>query len=388
MPHTNGQLTTAKAQEAPADGQAASSPAGRPRLPLLALLPRAAHLTRASIVSRRIGQSHPYPAYPENTLTVTLAATVELSGAQDGTIILTGLKGTVSPDEAAKNISSLSSPRLIASTGIWNGDSDDPFGFGGILGVELLNTSVIAPGQALVFAFALANPSQQQDAQVVTVTWTGVGGFRSAIMLADDGILSLPGSVQGDAAPLKVHSPSLVLKTIRQTSVFPHGVNLLQVSLAANVELRGDSHTAVTIHGILGSVTGRDAHWSILPNTLALAYTTGSPAIFGANASWTRETGQLELSLVAGALLAPGQPCAFSFQVRNSGVAQAASDAIRVWASSTAVLSRLPQASMDLLPALLLDQPGALAGDALPLRVQDPGFMLASLRQSTTFPGT
>ena len=55
------------------------------------------------LMSRQIRQSHPYTAYPENTITVSLAATIELSGAQDGTIILSGLSGTLSADNAGKN---------------------------------------------------------------------------------------------------------------------------------------------------------------------------------------------------------------------------------------------------------------------------------------------
>lgn len=60
-------------------------------------------VTATLLVCRHIGQSHPYPAYPENTITVSLAATIELSGAQDGTIILSGLSGTLSADNAGKN---------------------------------------------------------------------------------------------------------------------------------------------------------------------------------------------------------------------------------------------------------------------------------------------
>ena len=344
-------------------------------------------VTATLLVCRHIGQSHPYPAYPENTITVSLAATIELSGAHDGAIILSGLKGTPSADDARKNITSLSSPSHIASTGLWDGDSDHPFGFGGFLGVELRNASVVAAGQTIVFSFVLSNPSQQQSAQLVTVTWTGVQGFRSETMLADGSVLPLPGSVAGDAAPLLVYPPAFVAKSIRQSSVLPYGVNELHVSLAANVELRGDTHTAVTIHGLWGSNTGRDAHWRILPNTIPITYPSGSPGIFGGNASWIRETGQLELRVLAASVLAPGQICAFSFQVRNAGAAQAESDAIRVWSSSTSAPSRLGITSMDRMPSLLLNRTGALAGDALPLRVQDPGFILASVRQSTTFPG-
>ena len=316
---------------------------------------------------------------------MTLAATVELSGALDGSIVLSGLKGSVSADDAAKNITSRSSPSHIASTGYWDGDADHPFGFGGFLGVELLHTARLPPGHEITFSFVLSNPSKQQVAQIVTATWSGVQGFRAAIMVADTAPLPLPGSVPGDAAPLLVYAPAFVLKSIRQSSVMPWAVNVIHVSLAANVELRGDGEAVVVIHGLSGSLTGRDAHWRVSPNTLALSYSAASLQMFGANASWTRETGQLELRLAPAAALPAGEVCAFSFEVRNPAANLSESDSIHVWLSSPA--GDLAAAAMDRMPALLLNQSGAVAGDAIVLRSRAPGFMLVSLHQSTTFPG-
>ena len=43
--------------------------------------------------------------------------------------------------------------------------------------------------------------------------------------------------------------------------------------------------------------------------------------------------------------------------------------------------------TMDTMAFAVLNFTGSVAEDALPLRVQSPSFILASFRQSTTYPG-
>ena len=338
-----------------------------------------------------IGQSTPFP-YATNNITVTLASNVPLTGSPDEFLLLGGLKGSATPDDSALRIQ-VSSPAaaLLPAAATWDGDVDRDMIEGGFLGIELFNTTVIAPGQLIVFSFSLTNPSAAQEAQLVTATWSGSSGFVARIANADtSSILPLPGSVAGDAQVLKVYAPGFVSKLIRQTSILPGGLNTIHVSLASNVPLSGDHHTEITIGGIVGSTTGLDALWNYIPNQLPLKYESGSvnsAGIFGPNASWTRETGQLYLAMQAGTTLAAGQMCGFSFQLRNPDSVNAKSSSLYIISSSTWSAARFPLVDMEVLSSMALNDTGSVPGDAVPLRVQSPAFMLASVRQLTTFPG-
>ena len=340
----------------------------------------------ATFIVRTIGQRTPYPS-AQNVLTVTLASTVLLRGAHDDMILLSGLKGSATPDNGALSISSPSTS-IFSSTAAWDSEVGDSFGQGGFLGVELLNTSVVAPGVSIVFSFSLQNPSTPNSAQAVTATWTGITGFVAQTMNADTtSVLSLPGSTPGDAAPLKVDASAFVLKSIRQSTVFPWANNEIHVSIAANVVLYGDAKTVITISGILGSPTGQEAHFHNFPTSLPLTYSSNSSDVFGASALWSKETGQLRLQIREGASLPAGRVCGFSFQLRNPDTSNSESSSISIVSSSTSAAATLGMTSMDVFPFLLLNFSGSEAGDAIPLRVHPPAFVLASLRQSTTFPG-
>jgi hypothetical protein len=336
----------------------------------------------------KVGQSTPFPS-AANNITVTLASNVPLAGSPDDFLLLGGLKGSVTPDDSALRIQvSRPAAALFPAAATWDGDVDRDMIGGGFLGIELFNTTVIAPGQFIVFSFSLTNPSAAQEAQLVTATWSGSSGFVARIADADTiSILPLPGSVAGDAQVLKVYTPGFVSKLIRQTSVLPGGLNTIHVSLASNVPLSGDHHTEITIGGIVGSTTGLDALWNYIPNQLPLKY-SDSAGIFGPNASWTRETGQLYLAMQAGATLAAGQMCGFSFQLRNPDSVNAKSSSLYILSSSTWSRARFPLVAMDVLSSMALNDTGSVPGDAVPLGVQPPAFMLASVRQLTTFPGT
>jgi hypothetical protein len=337
----------------------------------------------------KIGQSTPFPS-ATNNITVTLAANVPLTGSPDEFLLLGGLKGSLTPDDSALRIQ-VSSPAaaLFPAAATWDGDVDRDMIGGGFLGIELLNTTVIAAGELMVFSFSLTNPFAAQDAQVVTATWSGSSGFVARIADADtSSILPFPRSVAGDAGVLKVYAPAFVSKLIRQTSVLPGDLNTIHVALASNVPLSADHHTEITIGGIVGSHTGLDALWNHMPNQLPLKYSAHSAGVFGPNASWTRETGQLYLAMLAGATLAAGETCAFSFQLRNPHRLNAASTSLYILSSSTSSLARFPLVAMEVLSSMPLNVTGSVPGDAVPLRVQSPAFMLASVRQLTTFPGT
>jgi hypothetical protein len=340
-----------------------------------------------TLIVRNMGQSSPYPS-ALNTLTVTLASTVELDGATSELILLSDIKGSVSADDGSIPLSS-PTPWLFPATAIWDGDADDSFNRGGILGVRLLNTSVVAPGQAIVFSFALINPAGALPAPPeIHATWTGASSFVAAGIRVDGAsTLPLPGSRAGDAIPLNVQDPSFVLHSVRQTSVFPWARNEIHVSVAANFMLSGDAHTMVIMHGLLGSASGLAAQWDRFPNQLALTYASGSPDVFGQRGLWSRDTGQLHLHVQPGRFLLAGQVCAFSFQLRNPGFETTESSELWINSSSTSVFQETPLKAVDTLPSLRLNFSGSVAGDALPLRVQAPGFSFALLRQSTTFPG-
>ena len=98
---------------------------------------------------------------------------------------------------------------VLADTCVWDGESDDSFNRGGLLGVQVLNTTVIAAGQLFVFSFSLINPAGPVAAlPQITASWSGAEAFVSKVMNTDStSILPLPGSMPGDAVPLKVSRP-------------------------------------------------------------------------------------------------------------------------------------------------------------------------------------
>ena len=340
-----------------------------------------------TFITRNIGQSTPYPS-AVNRLTVTLASTVQLRGAPQDMILFKGLKGSTTPDDISMPIGRHIASKL-AATATWDGDIGELSGgvSQGLLAVELHNTSIVEPGESIIFSFILLNPSSAQVAQKVTVTWTGISGFVAQDMSPDNTAnQSHPGSVAGDQAPLKIQSSAFVVKSIRQSSVFPWAINVIYVSIVANVELTGNTQAALTISGLLSSTTGQDASFDTY-NTLSLTYSAGSPSIFGLNGSWTRETGQLLLQMVPAASHSAGQTCAFSFELRNPGKNNHESASISIRSSSSSALLRLPVVAMDMMPLALLNFTGSVGGDALPLRVKSPSFILARFHQSTTYPG-
>ena len=55
------------------------------------------------------------------------------------------------------------------------------------------------------------------------------------------------------------------------------------------------------------------------PNQLPLTYAGGAAAVFGSRARWTRETGQVHLSVQAGHALAAGKMYNVSVELHNPG---------------------------------------------------------------------
>lgn len=61
------------------------------------------------------------------------------------------------------------------------------------------------------------------------------------------------------------------------------------------------------------------SQWDMTPNQIPLTYAAGAAAVFGSRARWTRETGQLHLSVQVGHSLAAGKMYNVSVELHNPG---------------------------------------------------------------------
>jgi hypothetical protein len=199
-------------------------------------------VTMAQFLLKNIGQSNPYPG-GQNIITITISTNVPLF-AQSRTIVnttylnISGFQGAVFDQNAS----------LYANTQYMTDDSS----FSANLFSPALDAvrsrapSIILrvlratqEGANYSLRFNVTNQVRGQSSPAIFIHCVGIH-IESVKMDPDNTsiLLDLPGTVMGDAAPLKIYSPLFQLKNIGQSNPFPAVVNVISVTISFNVDLR------------------------------------------------------------------------------------------------------------------------------------------------------
>ena len=356
-----------------------------------------------------IGQSTPYPS-KVNIVSVTLLPNILLQ--KGSSITLSNLAGTQNPTGTVSvidgaNLIGSPSAYFSASTtsnqvgqGAWDQQAKT---------LTLITASPVLAGTQVIFSFQVQNGNCGQESPPVCVRAGYIGstacnncsqgqciGLPRQLMNRDMATLYSTGAVQnslypftkysasalitygdaalGDAYPLKIYSPSFVVKRIGQSTYFPAKLNTLTVTLATNIPLVAG--TMVTITNLSGSTT---------PDTSSLPVTeqklSGFASYFSTTAQWS-QNGTLVLNVVNDTIA--GTQYIFSFNLQNPRCAQAPPS---VSISSQPICFNSQPMCADMSTPLGTGFYNSLPGDAQALLVKAPSFRLYNAWQKNPYPG-
>ena len=173
--------------------------------------------------------------------------------------------------------------------------------------------------------------------------------------------------------PLEVLVPSMLTRSIRQSTPATDANNTLTVTFKSNYHL--ESASTITITGLTGSQT----------NSGNLALTSNQGTIWGTAGSWTKNTGSLVLTVASGRRMDANGNYHVSFNLINSAEDQP-SPQVSVQAQ---VLDSSGNAIGSIASAAMI-KPGTtvfgVADGANPLEVVVPTFSIKTIQQSTPVP--
>jgi hypothetical protein len=318
-----------------------------------------------------IRQSSPYPN-AQNNITVNISALVDLTAAGECVITITGLAGTVTDSTAELKLWYLDSvseaEAVFGQYGVWDRS--------GTLSLHISAGLTLHAGQSYALSFQVMNSGSQQGAVSVSI---GASGSPSIDFAGMD-------NAEGESAPLLILGGGFSALQIGQSTPWPGARNTISCTIAAIRSL--PSGSVLLVSGLVGSSTSDSA---ALP-------TTSSPgsAPVQTSGSWQRSHGSLILTLTRDTK--QGEEAVFSFQLTNPGVSQAAPTPILagVWPAALAppydatadgawlVLPQAMEPDSSIPPGI----PGAVPGDAAPLRVYSPGFAVATIGQAANSAGS
>ena len=381
-------------------------------------------VVQPAFTTQLMGQTTPFPG-ANNTLSLTLASNVPLT-TECSTLRIINLEGACAsagsgpmmldgPDKASfKDL--VGTTAMGSYTSITDLDRSLEIG-----SLTLKPDADTIPGQNYHFSFNIINPVMAQNSPGIQVLALGIPIQATLVDKDTTTVLVSPcHSVSlacrfaaGDAAPLKVFAPMFLQKDISQSMPYPLKNNVLTVTLMTNIPLTEGS--LVTLSGLHGATTPNGV--LSLSGTHGNKFQSGSGSATG-QAYWDSDQGKLTLRVAPSGVLA-GVLTVFSFNLNNSACSQQA-QAVCVRASriATSCLDcasgqcvTLTRQAMDRDFVTILgygvkgnanyadsayyhpdavitytEEPPA-AGDAAPLRVYAPEFVVANITQSSPYPG-
>jgi hypothetical protein len=202
---------------------------------------------RTAVFSKReIGQSQPYPC-SQNTICVTLQASVPLTLQKKSYFILQSFVGAIAPAGEIKLFDSTGSGDVSTlqsafengnkSKGLWTVTecSDPGMAPGQVCPSLKISVSCrIEAGTQISFCFNVTNPATPQDSpQTMTVLNSDSMSYQDL----DYGrsLLALPYASVRDREPMYIRTPAFTLLQIEQSSPFPSDQNTILISLKTNV---------------------------------------------------------------------------------------------------------------------------------------------------------
>lgn len=295
-------------------------------------------ITHFDFLERIAQQSSPYPC-DNNTISVGLRFNVPVPLLCMPTLTITGLGGVVLPMAPSIELTDLdgtgaAGPNGFGDMAAWTGPPD------GVL--TLTPAATLAKDMWYNFSIVVRNPAALASAPSVQIAATmsssslGTAGDKDNMAFAPTAMAS-PHSFEAPSAgaginhmdkhPLSIRTPTLLLKTIEQSSFSPCDDNVITVALRSNVPLltteQSDCAPKIILSGLRGSATMGD-HLNI-SGTAA--------AVLEARAAWNND-GTLTLAPVHPSVpsFAAGVDYTLTFTVRNKALAQAAQTVeVKLW---------------------------------------------------------
>ncbi len=268
--------------------------------------------------------------------------------------------------------------QLGASTGVQITTLSSALG-AGATSVAVTDRVGISAGDLVTVGVELVRVTAVSNNMLTVVR--GVGGTADVAHASGDGVhyrVGYASAVQKDAAALRIYAPEFVIRDMGQSTAYPGAANTLTVTLVSNVALTNAASSTVTISGLTGTQTANAAL------SIADVGASGSTTVFGATAAWTQAPGTLVLTVAAGQTMAAGIVYKFSFGVVNPSSAQAPPSPITIEAGGSVAITLSPvTADIWSIPNVL----GSNVGDATPLKVYSPAFVVKDMSQSSNSAG-
>lgn len=307
---------------------------------------------------RSIGQSSSWPG-ALNNVTATLVVNRDL--APPANISILGIPMSILVDTTLPSSLTYDTTSSSGSTLVFD------------------SLTTISAGTQYVITMLVRNPTTAQASPDISVLGRGAcskGCSLGPQNMDKDSITLLPltSSETGNAMPLLVQPSSFVVKQFGHSSPYPSALNTITGTLVSNRKVAAGSRVRLL------SLTGTQ---TTIAADLNLAQLNGAD-LDGSGLAWAQTSGTLTLTLAKP--LEAGRTYVFSFEVINPTSGQAAPDVmidcVAAGTGSTLIEAASVVGDTSIPPGVL----GAKSGDAVPLSVQDPGFALREIYQSTTFP--
>ena len=215
----------------------------------------------AQFTQKRVGQSNPYPG-AINVITVTISTNVPLF-VSSRTIVgstainISGLQGALFNYSGRENASIAQYPDTAANSlrpfyATWNNGSESRSP-----GIGLIVVRQTDSGANYTLSFTVTNQLQGQSSPPIFINCVGI--YIDTVAMDPDNAsapVGLPGTVVGDAAPLKIYSPLFSLKNIGQSTPYPAVVNTISITLSFNVDLRQSCLLYTGWRVVISNLTG------------------------------------------------------------------------------------------------------------------------------------
>jgi len=380
--------------------------------------------TSALFTLKNISQSTPYPGC-SNTITVEITANIPLRyqdkaaieiffsndlavGLLPGDVVLGGANsdrffGTRErSNETARGrwAPEMNPPRMILN--VRNGKDLEA------CTKYTVTFTVVNPMTDNVKASQPSTASLLQEAKQVRISAKGADGpliYRADMVVDLGATMSLPGTSNEDLAPLQVHRPYFMMKTMAQSKPYPGAKNTLTVTLSSNTNIHTGS--IIAIHQITGAIAA-DGNIRLNGTDSARFKSLTGAVGFG---TWNDCEKALLLTPVSG-LACTGQNLTFTFEVWNPVEPQLSAevlinvtklkngDPFKAVAGQPATvdMTKTPPpdkfgsvyGGYDMLRDTWSTPPGiygAMAGDASPMTVWPAAFLIKNIGQSNQYPG-
>jgi hypothetical protein len=342
---------------------------------------------------RNVGQSTPYPG-ANNTLGVTISPNVDIDVGSvmmisqltntDGTRAApTGPISLFDGDTHPNGKSTLDDPAYFAAStggaagqGFWDQDEGT---------LTLYVVSRLTAGSFYSFKFILKNALCAQDAQPVCIRARNlrvgceVGGLIPRRRMNPDLTTLLPAfkAAQGDAAPLLVFQPRIIVSSMIHSTPWPSVNNTITVTFATNVPLLISAFAPkITLSGLIQTGT-------VDTMSLALTIQDGLGNVSSVSGEWDQGAGKLVFAPAED--MTAGDNYTISFELQNRHCQQ---DAPVVTAGISGAC--FPSAQMDAMPATHCNvetEPLQVLGGPCDGQSSSAIFTLKNISQSTPYPG-